>query len=103
MEFEQCLESDSDQSRAFFVQLICELLRGLYQNPKIDENNYDEILREICDVRLKTDNAVFNPLASEGTIYFNLPERLRVWIIYKLCCWRLDDEQTITDAIDIKV
>ena len=84
------------------MQLICELLRGLYQNPKIDESNCDEILREICDVRLKADKSVFNPLAAEKTLFIHLPARLRVWILYKLCCWRLDDEQSVTDAIDIK-
>ena len=55
------------------------------------------------EVRLKSDNAVFNPLSSRGTTFFDLPLKLRIWLLYKLCCWRLDDEQTVTDAIDIKV
>ena len=104
MEFEQCIEnSEASESRLFFSNLIIELLRGLYQNPKIDDSSYDEILREICEVRLKADNAVFNPLSSRDTTFFDLPLKLRIWLLYKLCCWRLDDEQSITDAIDIKV
>ena len=104
LEFEQCIEnSEASESRLFFSNLIIELLRGLYQNPKIDDSSYEEILREICEVRLKADNAVFNPLSSRDTTFFDLPLKLRIWLLYKLCCWRLDDEQSITDAIDIKV
>ena len=46
---------------------------------------------------------MFNPLESSETDFFDLTPRLRVWIIYKLCCWKVEDEQAITDAIDIKV
>ena len=106
-------------SQLFFTDLIIELLRGLYQNPKIDESSYEgkkiinnrrnskfvilELLRDICRARLLAEKAMFNPLESSETDFFDLTPRLRVWIIYKLCCWKVEDEQAITDAIDIKV
>ena len=62
-----------------------------------------ELLRDICRARLLAENAMFNPLESSDTDFFDLTPRLRVWIIYKLCCWKVEDEQAITDAIDIKV
>ena len=62
-----------------------------------------ELLRDICRARLLAEKAMFNPLESSETDFFDLTPRLRVWIIYKLCCWKVEDEQAITDAIDIKV
>ena len=62
-----------------------------------------DLLREICCARLRAENALFNPLESVQTGFFDLTSRLQVWIIYKLCCWKVEDEQAITDAIDIKV
>jgi hypothetical protein len=103
LEFEQSLATDDQASQIFFIDLLIELLRGLYQNPKIDESTYEDLLREICRARLLSESAIFNPLESTETSFFDLTPRLRVWIIYKLCCWKVEDEQAITDAIDLKV
>jgi len=102
LEFEDSLNKDDQASQLFFTDLIIELLRGLYQNPKIDESSYEELLRDICRARLMAEKAMFNPLESSETDFFDLTRRLRVWIVYKLCCWKVEDEQAITDAIDIK-
>ena len=77
------------------------VFRGLYQNPKIDPWNFDNSLHEICAVRLPAENSLFNPLADPTVSFFDLPARLRIWLVYKLCCWRVEDEQSITDAIEI--
>lgn len=75
--------------------------RGLYQNPKIDAWNFDSSLHEICAVRLPAENSLFNPLADPSVSFFDLPVRLRIWVVYKLCCWRVEDEQSITDEIQL--
>merc|ERR1712187_267835 len=100
LEFEQAIQNGDSASDIFFLDLIIELLRGLYCNPKIDESSYSALLREICSTRLTNENALFNPL--EEADFFDLSSRLKVWIVYKLCCWKDDDEQAITDGIDIK-
>jgi hypothetical protein len=41
LEFEDSLNKDDQASQLFFTDLIIELLRGLYQNPKIDESSYE--------------------------------------------------------------
>ena len=91
LEFEQAITNADSASDIFFLDLIIELLRGLYCNPKIDESSYAALLREICSTRLTNENALFNPL--EEADFFDLSSRLKVWIVYKLCCWKADDEQ----------
>merc|ERR1712096_198835 len=88
LEFEKSLSANDQASQLFFTDLIIELLRGLYQNPKIDESTYEDLLRDICRARLLAENAMFNPLESFETNFFDLTPRLRVWLIYKLCCWK---------------
>lgn len=91
-ELEEALYQDSGTDTSqFLVDLLIALLKGSFQTDDIDDNNYSDYLRDICNEHWEKENRV-NPLNNEDTRFQSLSTLMKVEILYTLCDYRLDAE-----------